>query len=124
MRRRLHHLIIAVPLIFSIGGHWALLQSGAWVSMLISFSKNDSVVEAVGKTFDGKHPCKVCKFVADGKKSEKQHEHQLSKVKIDFFLVANSAHGWSPGGFDLQFPFVAFASETDDSPPIPPPKFC
>lgn len=123
MRQRLHNVIAAILLIFSIGGQWAILQSGAWVGMFISFSRNDTVAEAMVKTFDGNHPCRVCQFVTEGKNAEKKHEQQLPKIKIDFFLVNNPGHCWNPQWFELEFPFYSAGTAKIYSPPTPPPRY-
>ena len=41
-------------LVLSLGLHWALLQSIAWVGMIASYSRVASLAEALSKTFDGK----------------------------------------------------------------------
>jgi len=69
--KRLSKFTIVLALICVVGGHWALLQSLAWVSMTINFSRTDALDTAIGKTFDGQHPCNLCHFVAEGKKSER-----------------------------------------------------
>ena len=40
-------------------------------------STTESFCAALSKTFDGKHPCKLCKLVKEGKKSESKSEAQL-----------------------------------------------
>ena len=57
---------VLVMLIFSVGFHWALLQTAAWGYMALRFSLSDSVGQALAKTFDGKHPCALCKIVKQG----------------------------------------------------------
>jgi hypothetical protein len=52
------------------GGHWMALQSLAWTRMLLSYSRGGHIVTAVTKTFDGKHPCSLCKEVARSKSTE------------------------------------------------------
>ena len=123
VRQPWHKWVLVMLLIFSIGGHWLILQSGAWVGMFLSFSRTDSVEEAVVKTFDGKHPCKVCKFVSAEKKTEKKHDHQLSKVKIDYFLADNGQYSWDPDWSPLQFHWISGGSERNYSPPKPPPRY-
>ena len=122
LKLRFHNIVLAAVLIFSIGGHWAILQSGAWVGMFISFSQTGSVTEAVVKTFDGNHPCKVCHLVSEGKRAEKKDEHQLNKGKIDLFFLKNDALFLTRTFFDFsaetRFPFSSFTA----SPPTPPPK--
>jgi hypothetical protein len=62
------------------GGHWAVLQSVAWFSMLANYSSQDGLVAGVSKTFDGQHPCALCKAVEEGQKQEKE---KLPLVKSD-----------------------------------------
>ena len=72
VRTKLGHTLIAFTLICAIGGHWAILQSVAWVGMVINYSQDSSLTVALQKTFDGEHPCKLCKVVRAGKKSEQK----------------------------------------------------
>lgn len=122
MRHRLHNVIVACLLIVSIGGHWALLQSVAWMGMLVSYSQNDSFSAAVEKTFDGKHPCKLCRAVDQGKRSEQKKSFVKSELKIDWMLAEQPSLTWMPASVDAPRAaddrnFLVFVS-----PPIPPPK--
>ena len=123
MLRRFRRWILVVLLTFSIGGHWVILQSGAWVGMLVNFSRTDSVAEAMVKTFDGDHPCKVCKFVEEGKKAEKAPERQFAKVKIDFYLGENPTQVWTPDSSELVFHFLLSNSDRTYPPLSPPPEY-
>jgi hypothetical protein len=46
----------------SVGLHWGLVQTVGWVSMTIEFSQRASLSEALEMTFDGEHPCRLCKL--------------------------------------------------------------
>jgi hypothetical protein len=59
-------------LLVSLGGHLVLLQTVAWSTMLLSYSQNASLKEAAKKTFDGDHPCPLCKAVKESRKEEKK----------------------------------------------------
>jgi len=87
--RALAKTVTVSVLVLSLGLHWALLQTVAWTGMLISYSRDASFKEAVGKTFDGKHPCPLCKAIKKGRAEEKQQEKQQSKPvsKQDLGLV-------------------------------------
>src|SRR5213594_1096942 len=85
MIRAFLRLAVAGALICAIGGHWALLQSIAWTGMMINFAQNSTWKEAFQKTFDGKHPCQLCKVVAEGKKSERHQQWDKPDTKLDFF---------------------------------------
>lgn len=75
-------------LALSLGLHWALLQSVAWTGMFIRFSRQFNVVEALQKTFDGHHPCSLCKFVQATDRNSQSSDvndppSQLPKSKMD-----------------------------------------
>lgn len=76
-------------LVLSLGLHWALLQSVAWTGMLIRFSAQGSFMDAVAMTFDGEHPCSLCKVVTQGRAGEKQQAQRLAKSdsKLDCGLI-------------------------------------
>ena len=70
-------LALVVMLMGSIGLHWALLQTVAWAGMIVTYThESSSLTTALERTFDGKHPCKICVVVEEGKKAEK-HSDQL-----------------------------------------------
>ncbi len=47
--------------------------------MIVSYSRDASLSEAVSKTFDGQHPCGLCKVIQKGKAEQKQQEKQHAK---------------------------------------------
>jgi hypothetical protein len=56
--------------------------------MLVSYSAQEGIQAAVVKTFDGKHPCKLCHFVSEGKQTEKKRDQaQQNLKKFDLLLV-------------------------------------
>jgi hypothetical protein len=70
--------VLVFLLTLAIGGHWAVLQATAWTTMLLRFSSETTVAEAVKKTFDAQHPCSLCKMVQKGKAQEKQRDGKTS----------------------------------------------
>ena len=84
-------------LVLSLGLHWALLQTVAWTGMLITYSRDASFKTAVAKTFDGEHPCPLCKAIKKGRAEEKKQEQQQTKPgsKLDVGLV------WQPARFNF-----------------------
>ncbi len=119
---RLPKIFIALALAGSIGLHWAFLQVVAWTGMLISYSQNRPVTEAVSETFDGQHPCKLCKQIAKGKRTETKSVFQFESSKIKF------AH--APVSIVLSTPLLLWEMAAPDetanllvhSPPVPPPR--
>jgi hypothetical protein len=83
--RASHYLLIGT-LIVSLGGHLALLQTVAWGTMLVGFSRTGSFEEAAKKTFDGKHPCPLCKVVKESKSQEERKPLVKAEMKLDVVL--------------------------------------
>jgi hypothetical protein len=76
-------LVICILLAIT-GGQWMLLQSAAWAGMIVSNLRHDSLKTAVSQTFDGQHPCPLCKAIEAGKKSEKKSEVEIKITRIEF----------------------------------------
>jgi len=119
---RLGKLFVIFALVAATNAHWAFLQSVAWTKMLADNLRTHSVTEAVTHTFDGQHPCCLCKAIAAGKKSEKKTEFTLPTQKFecppspeDFTLVA-------PSQFQLLPQPDTFAVSLTFQPPVPPPR--
>jgi hypothetical protein len=116
--------VTVAVLVLSLGLHWALLQTVAWTGMLVSYSRDGSFKQAVAKTFDGKHPCPLCKVIEKGRAEEKKQEQQQSKpgVKMDLGLV------WQTTDFEFDCdrariaPSQFTAPIRADEPPKPRPR--
>ena len=94
---RIAKLLVVLALMVSIGAHWALLQTVAWTGMIISYSQDATLAEAISMTFDGEHPCKMCKVVKEGRKAE-QEKPATSKTetKFDLFFPSQSLTVYAP----------------------------
>ena len=119
---KLSRWLLVVALSLSIGAHWVVLQSVAWVGMAVSYSQDSSLKEALVKTFDGMHPCKLCKFVAEGKKSEKKHEVQKVETKLDLCCPGKPMFIISPPVASFQSRACVLLAARIDPPPTPPPR--
>jgi hypothetical protein len=111
-------------LILTLGLHWALLQGVAWAGMLITYAQEASLQEAVAKTFDGQHPCPLCKVVKQGREQEKQPGQAPVKtgLKLDLGPIwqAVEFHFDAPRG---QIPaYDRVGSLRADPPPKPRPR--
>lgn len=119
---RLPRILIALALTSSIGLHWAFLQTVAWAGMIVCYSQEAPISEAVVKTFDGQHPCKLCKQIAKGKQSEKKPEYKFELSKLEFPYASSTFI------FDAPSSFVEVRAGNDAmdlltySPPVPPPR--
>jgi len=56
MNRWLIQSAIIAHLILALGAHWGVLQTAAWVGMIMNYSESAPLLTAVKKTFDGHHP--------------------------------------------------------------------
>jgi hypothetical protein len=119
--------MMALSLFLVAGGHWAMLQGVAWATMVHDFSRNGSLTQAVEKTFDGKHPCAMCKKIAKAKNSDASGENAPVTVKIDkkaeVFVKAPGSELPTPVSRPFAYgpaPFVSIP-ELCFAPPVPVP---
>lgn len=120
---RLGRGMVVAAICVSIGLQWAVLQGVAWTGMLISYSRDVSLMEAVARTFDGEHPCPLCKAVVKGQQQEqKQKQVQPPAKKFEAVLVT-LIHIVPPSGEAMAYPASeATATQRDHAPPWTPPK--
>jgi hypothetical protein len=81
---RLGKFLVVVALVVTVGAQWTVLQTVAWATMLANDLRTQSMIEAMTHTFDGKHPCCLCKAIAAGRKSEKKSEAVSPTFKLEF----------------------------------------
>ena len=122
MFRRLPKLLIVLGLACSIGLHWALLQSFAWTTMLVDNLATTSFSAAVQRTFDGKHPCALCKAIAKGKKSEKKADTLLQLKKFEGLSTPVVIAVAPPASFPTIEAPNASLEAVSHAPPTPPPR--
>ena len=118
--RRLHTIATAVVLAASLGMHWAVLQTVAWAGMLAEFSKDAPLVEAIGKTFSGDNPCRLCIEVNKGRSAEQTPEGVLKVQKLDLLCALPEpfiVEGALPSVGSAMAPLRTYLSP----PPTPPP---
>jgi hypothetical protein len=113
--------LTVLSLCAALGLHWAALQSVAWAGMLLSYSRSGSVAAAVEKTFDGDHPCPLCKAISKGEQSGKKQEFQ-SSGKIDMDCI-RQAEAFVPPSRDFAWgAFIAVGCGFSIEPGVPPPR--
>lgn len=117
-------LLMAAALFLSVGGHLALLQGVAWATMIRDYSRTGSVTAAVEKTFDGKHPCAMCKKIA----AQRAHEEKAPvtvkvEKKAEAFIASGSAITPLPSIRPFDYPPHPFVNlpEYPSAPPVPVP---
>jgi hypothetical protein len=100
---RAGRFLLVVFLAITMGGHLALLQTIAWGAMLYSYSGKASFSQAVTMTFDGAHPCELCKLVGKSKQDEDRKQAVLGLKKQDVVLAVVVCAP-RPRGGDLSAP--------------------
>lgn len=120
--RRLTHVVVLAAFVFSLGGHWYLLQGLAWINMIREYSQVVPLPEAVGMTFSGKFPCALCKAIADHKSAEQQKAFTLDKNEKKFPLPCEIVV-FQPSATVFSYPdFVSPLRLRSEAPPTPPPR--
>jgi hypothetical protein len=84
--RRFSAILALLAVIQVVGGHWIAMQSVAWIEMVIDYSNQSSIGVALQKTFDGQHPCDLCKAVSKGRSDEQKDAKVSLLVKYDGVL--------------------------------------
>lgn len=113
---------MVLVLVCATGGHWVVLQSAAWAGMILSYSQTDSLSVALEKTFSGQHPCKLCKVVEEGKKSERQQQFLKLETKLDLFCARRPLGVAPPVLLPLREGPSQLASGRCEEPLLPPPR--
>ncbi len=119
---RIGKIFIVLALVATLGAHWALLQTVAWTTMLANNLQSGSFHEAVTKTFDGNHPCCLCKAIAAAKKSEKKSEAVSPTLKMEFPPAAANFTFISPEPISAFSLAKLSAASSFQKPPLPPPR--
>lgn len=112
--------------VLSLGWHWAVLQTLAWSGMLLQYAQQDGLVAAISKTFDGRHPCRLCQAIEAGRADERSQSappRQAAPDRLDLAVpweVAEFHFGQRP---EVCFQAPAPGSSREFAPPKPRPRF-
>jgi hypothetical protein len=124
--RAIFRVATVLMLVLSLGLHWALLQTAAWTGMIIAYSQDAPLLTAVAQTFDGNHPCPMCKAIKQGRAEERKRDQQKQSPDTDLKLKLSL-----PGeDFVLIAPVVLrvwvsprpLPHSISTEPPTPPPR--
>jgi hypothetical protein len=122
MFARIGNAFLILALLGATGAHWALLQSVAWATMLADHARTENLSLAIVKTFDGKHPCALCKEVAQGRQNEKRKDAQTEIKRLEFFHPVTAFFLGPPCPFSNPMDCSFAPSQLTHSPPVPPPR--
>lgn len=128
---RVFRVILVLGAILHLtGGHWGILQGIAWAKMLVEYSQADGLLEGARKTFDGQHPCCMCKSIATAKERESGKDRpalpgiekfSLKELRLPELISLRKPRcaAFAPAGFMPPAPAGVILGE---SPPLPPPR--
>ena len=121
--------MLVAALMVSIGLHWAVLQSAAWVGMAVTYTvQTGSVAEGLSNTFDGDHACPLCHMVAEGTKSKAPASDERAPQKDGKEFKLTLAIVTVPAFVFGKLPAIHWPTETvhnvvrHERPVAPPPR--
>lgn len=122
MLTRIGKFFVVFALVLMTGAHWAALQTVAWTTMLAKNLRTQSFSQAVSETFDGDHPCCLCKAIAAAKKAQKQSEATAPVLKMEYTPLVGKMVLLPPTQFEWLSEPDFFANSSFLKPPLPPPR--
>jgi len=113
----------ALALLQILGGHWAVLQTSAWMGMIVQYSQQAGFKAGVAQTFDGEHPCPVCQAIQDGKQHEQKKAPLLQAELKKDYLAPWSRFQVHQGWVEIKYPgSTARPKAVTFEPAVPPPR--
>ncbi len=108
-----------------------MLQVVAWSRMLVDYSAQAGLADGMTMTFDGQHPCRMCKAIAESRKQRQdKNEEPAAAISIRMalkeFVPPGAAEAPVPRAVDFRVVgFVALPAGSSiygEGPPVPPPR--
>jgi hypothetical protein len=115
-------LLLAAALLYGSGAQWLLVQGGAWAGMLAARAGRGPIARALSTTFDGAHPCRVCRLVKRGAAADATPRAVVSSRSVDFAFVAVPLIVQGVEGAALGADAPPFVPNDHPEPPAPPPN--
>lgn len=108
-----------------MGGHWIVLQSYAWVKMAVEYSETVGFSKGLEKTFDGEHPCEMCRHVQKESQKEKEDPANVDLIKLlqhaEILPVSFESLVFVSISFRDCYPSTLFSFFTRTDAPLTPP---
>ena len=91
--RQVAAVMALVGVLFATGSQWVVLQSVAWANMWVRYAQQEGGAAAWEKTFDGRHPCPLCRKVQEGRRADRERS-PLERVerRPDCLLTLDPVH--------------------------------
>ena len=121
--KKLVFTLLALVLVCGAQLHLPVLQVVAWTGMVVKYAQEVPLTEALEMTFDGDHPCPLCKVIRQAQTGSRQ-EIKAPSMPEQSPWVLEPAHtwnhvlsAWSCSALD-RVPGTALLHR----PPVPPPR--
>lgn len=125
--------LTAIALILLMQGPAMLVQEVAWVKMLVSYTQERGFKRGVIETFDGNHPCDLCKKAAEIRRqeqpqepAEKQIPAQRQRLVWAEMISIESLKMPTIAGYDISVSITGCSARDTgkgaDAPGSPPPE--
>lgn len=129
MRAHSQALRIAVVAAFALlltVGPLGLLQVVAWTGMALDYSARYGLADGLQRTFDGKHPCKLCTKISQVRQERPEGQATVTLPPVKFVCVAAASLSapepfLSRGTQKFHQPAPCRVLRTE-APPSPPPR--
>jgi hypothetical protein len=118
-------LLALLAVLLASGTHWVALQAVAFGGMVVRYSQDAPLGQAIAKTFDGKHPCPLCHAVQKGRQDEeKRRPIQAPEARFEFCPLASAEVSNQPSFGQFQLPEITTGAwhRRATPPPRPPPR--
>lgn len=129
MKKLPQYLFLFFGCLHLVGGPHSILQVYAWANMILDYSQETTISQAVTDTFSGEKPCSLCKKLEAVKDSEPEREPIATTTAKLFQDLFPPSHASLKDPFSAPFPHPGFApialpaSTPSSGPPSPPPRF-
>jgi hypothetical protein len=125
--------LLAIALILLMQGPAMLVQEVAWVKMLVTYTQERGLKRGVIETFDGNHPCGLCKKATELRQQEqapdpadKQMPNQRQRLAWAEMVASELLKMPVIAGYDISVRIIAYTSRDSgkgaDAPGSPPPE--
>ncbi len=100
------------------------LQCVAWANMAVNYSHEEGLANGLSHTFDGRHPCPLCKAISRSTEKEKKSPaFSVSAVKLPVFLTSRTSWIFSVRQVERTLSLAHFSyPQRHDAPSVPPPR--
>ena len=124
LKSRSFRIGVVLLVCLSLGLHRGVVQGIAWTQMLVRYTSETTLLEAVEMTFDGLHPCPLCeaarKDAGAGQKQPQQSSQAAKKLHAVLTVVPRLI---APSSDDCSFAMCHQSlMRRYQTPETPPPR--